>query len=211
MMAQMLNRFEWIKAVMQVETLSATTRLVASALAIQFANDKTGQINPSQETITDYLKVHPDTVKRALRELRKAGWLTSLSDGGRGKSPKLRLLSPSTTLPPHYKEEQYKEQKGRDPRKTRWNSHRFIGNLWYGFCPIKSENRDALSEWGRWLKSHDLPVLYSLPLQAADEKSGSKFFLLPWRTPPNDEPSTAEALAFFADMLEPNEVRYAAE
>ena len=87
------------KAVMQVETLSATTRLVASALAIQFANDKTGQINPSQETITDYLKVHPDTVKRALRELRKAGWLTSLSDGGRGKSPKLRLLSPSTTLP----------------------------------------------------------------------------------------------------------------
>ena len=99
MMAQTLNRFEWIKAVMQVETLSATTRLVASALAIQFANDKTGQINPSQETITDYLKVHPDTVKRALRELRKAGWLTSLSDGGRGKSPKLRLLSPSTTLP----------------------------------------------------------------------------------------------------------------
>ena len=114
-------------------------------------------------------------------------------------------------LPPHYKEEQYKEQKGRDPRKTRWNSHRFIGNLWDGFCPIKSENRDALSKWDRWLKNHDLPALCNLALQAADEKSGSKFFLLPWRTPPHDEPSTAEALAFFADMLELNEVRYAAE
>lgn len=58
-----LNRFEWYKAVLQAEGLSATTKNVAGALAIQFANNDSGQINPSQETVSDYLKVHKDTVK----------------------------------------------------------------------------------------------------------------------------------------------------
>ena len=44
----------------------------------------------SSDLVADYLKVHKDTVKRALRELRNAGWLRSDGDGGRGKSPMLR-------------------------------------------------------------------------------------------------------------------------
>ena len=89
-----LNRFEWLKLVMQTEGLSPTAKNVATALAVQFANDETGQLNPSQRTLADYLKVHVDTVKRVLRELRNAGWLLSLGDGGRGRAPVLRLLTP---------------------------------------------------------------------------------------------------------------------
>lgn len=99
MTAQTLNRFEWLKAVLQVDGLSGTAKALASALAVQFFNDDTGQLNPSQKTLADFLKVHEDTVKRLLRELRNAGWLVSIGDGGRGKAPKLRLLSPSKIIP----------------------------------------------------------------------------------------------------------------
>lgn len=94
-----LNRFEWAKAVLQQEGLSGTAKNIAAALAMQFANGETGQINPSQETLSDYIKVHRDTIKKALRELRNAGWLLCLGDGGRGKAPKMRLLSPSKMIP----------------------------------------------------------------------------------------------------------------
>ena len=46
-----INRFEWLKAVMQAEVLTPTAKNVATALAVQFANAETGQINPSQETL----------------------------------------------------------------------------------------------------------------------------------------------------------------
>ncbi len=96
---QTLNRFEWLKAVMQADGLAATAKNVATALAVQFCNDETGQINPSQETIADYLKTHRDTIKRALKELRNAGWMMTIGNGGRGKAPQIRLLSPSKFIP----------------------------------------------------------------------------------------------------------------
>lgn len=94
-----LNRWEWLKAVMQAEGLTPTAKNVATALAVQFANKDTGQINPKQKTVADYLKVHQDTVKRVLRELRNAGWLMCIGDGGCGKAPKIRLLTPGKIVP----------------------------------------------------------------------------------------------------------------
>ncbi|MGV6850542.1 MAG: helix-turn-helix domain-containing protein [Marinibacterium sp.] len=99
MTAPTLNRFEWLKAVLQVEGLSATAKAAAAALAVQFYNDDTGQVNPRQETLAGYLKVHKDTVKRSLRELRNAGWLMQIGNGGRGRTPVLRFLSPSKIVP----------------------------------------------------------------------------------------------------------------
>ncbi|SPF81933.1 helix-turn-helix domain-containing protein [Pseudoprimorskyibacter insulae] len=93
-----INRFEWMKAALQAEGLSPTAKNIVSTLAVVFANDETGQCNPSQETLADYLKVHRDTIKRALRELRNAGWLASMGDGGRGKAPLLRFLTPSKVI-----------------------------------------------------------------------------------------------------------------
>ncbi|WP_208348789.1 helix-turn-helix domain-containing protein [Pseudaestuariivita rosea] len=99
MTVQTLNRHDWFRAVMQVEGLSATAKNVAGALSIQFANDETGRLDPSQETLADYLKVHKDTIRRGLRELRNAGWLLSLGDGGRGRTLMMRLISPSKIIP----------------------------------------------------------------------------------------------------------------
>ncbi len=143
------NRFEWLKAVMQAEGLTPTAKNVATAIAVQFANGETGQINPSQETLSDYLKAHRDTIKRVLRELRNAGWLMCIGDGGRGKAPQMRLLTPGKIIafraskggaddpaqaekrggdlqakggeiaPSHYKEEQSLEQRRREPPTKR--------------------------------------------------------------------------------------------
>jgi hypothetical protein len=137
-----LNRHDWLRAVLQAEGLSAQAKNVASVLAVQFANDETGQLNPRQQTLADYLKVHVDTVKRVMRELRNAGWLMSIGDGGRGRAPLLRLLTPGKIVafpaskrgaemppqaekrgasvqgkggistPPQYKDKQALEQKG---------------------------------------------------------------------------------------------------
>lgn len=92
-------RFAWHDAVMQSNDLTPTAKNVATALAFKFANRKTAQINPPQSKIADYLKVHVDTIKRVMRELRNAGWLIATGDGGRGKAPLLRLLTPGKVLP----------------------------------------------------------------------------------------------------------------
>lgn len=94
-----INRFEWVKAVLQSEGLTPTAKTAATAIAIQFTNDETGQANPSQSTLADYLKVHKDTIKRVLRELRNAGWLLITGTGGRSKAPQMRLLAPSKIIP----------------------------------------------------------------------------------------------------------------
>lgn len=240
MTSQTMNRFEWFKAVMQVEGLSATTKNVAGALAIQFANDETGQINPSQETVADYLKVHKDTVKRALRELRNAGWLRSDGDGGRGKSPMLRLLSPSKIVPfrsvkagqnaprkaperganthpqadkrgddlrqkgggnvtPHYKAEQYKEQKGRQSGK----------------CPVltlfvvHAADDARVSDWNTWLAENGFPSLQQLPIKGGD--AGGPGYQMPRRWVPTSEEDQNMVKRYIRWALDQQDVRYAAE
>jgi biotin operon repressor len=93
-----VNRYDWLRAVLQSE-VGAPAKAVASALAVQFANDETGQVNPSQETLADYLKVHRDTIKRAVRELRNAGWLFASEGRGSGNRTFYRLLSPGKVVP----------------------------------------------------------------------------------------------------------------
>lgn len=93
-----INRFEWLKAVLQVAELSGAAKNIASALAVQFANDESGQINPKKETLATYLSLHLDTVKRALRELRDAGWLTSHGNGGRSRAAAFVLCAPGRII-----------------------------------------------------------------------------------------------------------------
>lgn len=249
MSTQTLNRFEWLKAVMQVEGLSATTKNVAGALAIQFANGETGQINPSQETVADFLKVHRDTVKRARRELRNAGWLMTTGDGGRGKSPMLRLLSPGKIVPfrprkggqiapqnssergadvhpqaeergddlqqkggeivpPHNKEEQYKEQKERIYQLFR--DHRFADNPFAGPVPIQPDQWQRLDRWTEWLNLNRLPKLCEMPIFCQDAK-GRRFFALPSREPPSTVEQAEEARRYFEALIDHAGARHAAQ
>lgn len=95
-----LNRFEWLKAVMQCSELNSSTKVVASALAVQFANDKTGDLNPSQETLVEYLgHLSLATIKRCIRKLVKLGWLFRTEGRGAGNFSKYDLRAPCKIIP----------------------------------------------------------------------------------------------------------------
>ncbi len=95
-----LNRFEWLKAVLQCADLNSSTKAVASALSVQFANDKTGQLNPSLNTLVEFLAgMSLATIKRCLRQLVEFGWLFRTEGRGAGNCTKYDLRAPSKIIP----------------------------------------------------------------------------------------------------------------
>ncbi|MEM9578251.1 MAG: helix-turn-helix domain-containing protein [Pseudomonadota bacterium] len=112
----MLNRFQWLKAVMQSD-VSRTAKNVATVLAVQFSNDDTGQCNPRQTTIADSIGAHRDAVKRAIRELKNSGWLMVLEGRGRGRQSGYRLISPGkiVSISTAKKGDKVPDEKGDEP------------------------------------------------------------------------------------------------
>ena len=94
----MINRFEWIKAVLRSD-VSDRARTLATALALEFFNDATGQLNPYVPTLAGYLQRSSDTVKRAVAELEAAGWLVRSVGRGRGNSTNYVMVSPGNVVP----------------------------------------------------------------------------------------------------------------
>lgn len=97
MTAQMLNRFEWLKAVNRSDLLPRA-KVVASALAIEFCNDETGRLDPGVKTLADAVGQTVDTVKRAIRDLTEGGWLARTEGRGRGNKTEYTLLSPGKVI-----------------------------------------------------------------------------------------------------------------
>lgn len=89
-----INRFEWMKAVLQSEELNPTAKAVASAMAAQFTSDATGQTNPKTTTLRDFLKISLSAVKRAISDLIKSGWLHRTEGRGNGSNTRYTLVSP---------------------------------------------------------------------------------------------------------------------
>lgn len=85
-------RQEWAQAVRRAHSLSMTARLLGQALALDFANGSTGQCNPSRETLADHLGVSEATIKRALADLVKGGWLHKTTDTSRNRTAKYTFL-----------------------------------------------------------------------------------------------------------------------
>ncbi|WP_420862595.1 helix-turn-helix domain-containing protein [Algirhabdus cladophorae] len=94
-----LNRFEWHKAVMQVRSLNANAKVVAGALAVQFANDETGQLNPSLKTLIEFLGLPLSTLKRGIKDLINAGWLSRTEGRGAGNCTNYTFLAPRKIVP----------------------------------------------------------------------------------------------------------------
>ncbi|WP_424978399.1 helix-turn-helix domain-containing protein [Leisingera sp. S232] len=94
-----INRFEWLKAVLQVRNLNSTAKLVASALSVQFANDETGQLNPGLATLMEFLGLPLSTLKRAIKQLIDAGWLSRTEGRGAGNCTRYNLLAPQKIVP----------------------------------------------------------------------------------------------------------------
>ncbi|MCV6595950.1 MAG: helix-turn-helix domain-containing protein [Mangrovicoccus sp.] len=95
-----LNRFEWLKAVLQSADLNSSTKAVASALSVQFANDKTGQLNPSLKTLDEFLAgMSLATIKRCLKQLVEFGWLFRSEGRGAGNHTEYDLRAPAKIIP----------------------------------------------------------------------------------------------------------------
>ena len=94
-----LNRYEWLKAVLQLPEVAGSTKTVAAALAIEFANDETGKICPALTTLAEYLKLSIATIKRAIRELVTSGWLDRTEGRGAGNFTRYLLKSPCKIIP----------------------------------------------------------------------------------------------------------------
>lgn len=212
----MINRFEWLKAVLQSDLLDRA-KVMASALAVQFGNDKTGQINPSLSTLCDYLRMSEDTARRALADLSKAGWLARTIGRGRGNSTAYALLSPGNVVPLRSPVSGRQGQDKRShqckvnsagkgstdapKRSHRCNSHikeeqSFEQKERARPSPhlqafVKSGSWQA-TEWGIWLGERR-----ELPLAALHRLHVEGGYNLPWSTPPNpsDEVATGVVLA----------------
>ena len=196
-----LNRFEWLKVVLQSD-VQDRAKAVASALALKFANDETGRINPHQETIAEYLHDSRDKVKRAIRDLQHAGLLVVVSSPGRGRSNRYRLVTPGGMVSftrsekgaevHHEKEAQvhpYQDIKGAQVHeKGGTGAPSYIEQSSEQKAPAPSEcpvdrcvvvaevsHREA--EWNDWLAEKGWPLLSELGMRYSD-RSG-----VGWRMP----------------------------
>ncbi len=97
MTAQTLNRFEWVKAVAQSDLLDRA-KVVAWALAVNFCNEETGRTDPGLKEISKATGKTIDTLKRAIRDLIGAGWLSRTEGRGAGNKTVYTFLSPGKVV-----------------------------------------------------------------------------------------------------------------
>lgn len=228
-----INRFEWLKAVTQAEGLRPASKVMATALAVQFADDKTGQLNPKVPTLADYVKTSIDTAKRAIKALVDAGWLVRTEGRGRGNHTSYTLCSPvkiisfstqkkggstapltkekgaalrgkgGTTAPFHYKDKQSYEQKAR----ATGGDVSPIYNL--SIRMVYDHDTETIAEWNRWLADNGLPSLQSLPIRTSDK--GGTGYQMPLRFVPSSENDQRKVRQYIRWKSDQREVSYAAQ
>lgn len=93
----------------------------------------------------------------------------------------------------------------------RFKHHTFIGSAFPGPVLVPAADHSTLTAWGRWLIAEGFPAMSEFPIKRQGPKKNSEFFELPWRKPPSTAAQANEAKAYFASMIEPREVRYAAQ
>ncbi|MCG7493059.1 helix-turn-helix domain-containing protein [Thalassobius sp. Cn5-15] len=85
---------------LQRADLNSSTKAVAAALSVQFANHETGQLNPSLKTLDEFLAgMSLATIKRCLRQLVELGWLFRTEGRGAGNCTEYDLRAPCKIIP----------------------------------------------------------------------------------------------------------------
>ena len=208
----MINRFEWLKAVLRSKA-STRAKTAAAALATEYANDETGQLNPGRDTLASYLGICERTITRALAELEDGGWLAR-GAAGRGRRSCLVLRTPSNVVmmlrrkgdssvkdrrekgdssvlkgrqfcPPHKGQEQSSEQRAHE-RAAR--------------CPavslriIHDTEPSQITDWNAWLAGRELPPLQTLGVRGGDAEGPG--YAMPLRWPPSASDGEGAELVF---------------
>lgn len=219
-----VNRYEWLKGVLQAASLNASDKALASALAVAFFNEKTRQLNPSPSRLAFFLGVSEATVRRSRRALAASGWLCLEGGGGRGNFRNYILTSPGKVVPIQAAKIDFvkgckyahrEAKRGSDlhkkgyksahpyieqykeqiaPAQARFGKTRFSGNPFDGPIPIKSEDRDALRSWSDWLVATGHPDLSNYHIHVQG------YVLLPFRRAPSDERREIDARDYFAAL-----------
>lgn len=92
------QRWAWMQGVRSDASLSVTARFVADVLALDFVNVDTFICNPSYAAIAEWIGMSPDTAKRAILELVKAGWITRSTARGRSNTPTYGFITRASVV-----------------------------------------------------------------------------------------------------------------
>ncbi|MEQ8292501.1 MAG: helix-turn-helix domain-containing protein [Roseovarius sp.] len=87
------QRWGWLEGVRRDADLSATARLVAHVLALDFVNVRTMRCDPSYGEIARLIGTHEKTVSRAVSQLVETGWLTRAGGIGRSNHPSYGFIT----------------------------------------------------------------------------------------------------------------------
>jgi len=206
-------RQEWAAAVRQCRDLSMTAKMVAQVLALDFANRDTGQCNPSRATLADHLGVSEATIKRALADLTRLGWLGRTGETGRNRTASYSFLSPGKVVA-------FGPQNGANAGQKRpaidggtrvksapnagqictppYKGRNLVKNLEAreaGECPVDRIEVAHLGEhraeaWNEWLGRNGWPSLSELGQRASDAKGAG------WRVPSPIPPKDRESIGW---------------
>jgi hypothetical protein len=80
------QRFGWLESVRRAAGLSDSAKVVAHVLALDFANSISAECTPSHAAIGHVTGKSRSSVKRAVGELVKGGWIAVAEARGRGRS-----------------------------------------------------------------------------------------------------------------------------
>lgn len=127
------QRFAWLSAVRSDRGLTMTDKLVAHALALDFANYNTLQCDPSYRQVAVACGTSEKSVQRAVLALVEGGWIARRAGSGRGRRSAYIFLSRAQIV-------RFKRPPA-DPRKVDKND------------PLKVDSRDHLSGSERWTKT----------------------------------------------------------
>lgn len=93
------QRFGWLESVRRDADLSATARLVAHVLALDFANRETARCDPPLWEVAAVIGCSEDTAKRAVSALVEGGWIAREAGRGRGRTSGYTFLTRAVVVP----------------------------------------------------------------------------------------------------------------
>lgn len=93
------NRWAWKRAVLADRRLADRAKLLATVLVDTFAHHKTGRCNPENDTLAETLGKDVRSIRRAVAELRAAGWIDTRTGRGRGARIAFVFLTGDGTIP----------------------------------------------------------------------------------------------------------------
>jgi helix-turn-helix protein len=88
-----LQRWGWLESVRRDGSINPMARLVAHALALDFANADTSRCDPKYSDLADALSTSEDSISRSIKALKAASWIVILSGRGRGNHTEYGFLT----------------------------------------------------------------------------------------------------------------------